>query len=84
MRKTRIVLRIRVYREVYTFQPSKYFKENWGSPFITMFMLLLLLAAGYLSMGLEKVANLLAEYAYYSLVIGVVLQLVCYMRCRGG
>ena len=57
-----------------------YLRENWGAPFIITFMTLLLTAAGYLVAGLEKTANLLAEYAYYNLVIGVVLQLICYLK----
>jgi hypothetical protein len=37
-------------------------------------------AAGYLCCGLESIANDIAVYAYYSLVIGVVLQLICYLK----
>lgn len=60
-----------------------YLRENWGSPFVAVFMVLLLTAAGYLAMGLERTANLLAEYAYYSLVIGVILQFTCYLKHGG-
>ena len=45
-----------------------------------MFIALLAAAAGYLIMGAKNTAELLAEWAYYSLVIGVVLQLVCYIK----
>ncbi|RLE90930.1 MAG: hypothetical protein DRN04_13970 [Thermoprotei archaeon] len=57
-----------------------YLKKNWGSPFIMIFIALLAVAAGYLIMGAKNTAELLAECAYYSLVIGVVLQLVCYIK----
>ena len=57
-----------------------YFRENWGAPFVIAFMILLLTAAYYLSIGDEGFANELAVYAYYNLVIGVILQLVSYIR----
>jgi hypothetical protein len=57
-----------------------YLRENWGAPFIIAFMVMLMMAAGYLCYGLESIANDIAVYAYYSLVIGVVLQLICYLK----
>jgi len=60
-----------------------YLRENWGSPFVVAFMALLMAAAGFLCAGSEGMANELAVYAYYSLVLGVVLQLVCYLRYGG-
>ncbi|MBS7618802.1 hypothetical protein KEJ25_09455 [Candidatus Bathyarchaeota archaeon] len=60
-----------------------YMRENWGSPFIMAFMAMLMIAAGYLCYGLESIANEIAVYAYYSLVIGVVLQFVCYLKYGG-
>ncbi|MEM2195390.1 MAG: hypothetical protein QW803_13140 [Candidatus Methanomethylicia archaeon] len=63
---------------------KNYFKANWGAPFIIAFMILLLVAAGYLAYGLERVANDLAIYAYYALVLGVVLQFICYIKYGGG
>ncbi|TDA37321.1 MAG: hypothetical protein DSO08_05930 [Candidatus Methanomethylicota archaeon] len=59
---------------------SQYFKENWGAPFIIMFMVLLIFAAVALAMKYDKVANDLAVYAYYLLVLGVVLQLISYIK----
>jgi len=47
-----------------------YLRENWGSPFIIAFTIILIAAAGYLCYGVESVANDIAVYAYYSLVIG--------------
>jgi len=80
MGKTKIVLQVRICEEAYVFQLLEYFKRNWGSPFVMTFMVLILTAAGYLSYGLENIANELAVYAYYLLVIGVTLQAVSYVK----
>jgi hypothetical protein len=57
-----------------------YVRENWGAPFMVGFMLLLMVVAVSLSIGVTEVANEMAVYAYYALVIGVVLQLVYFMK----
>jgi len=57
-----------------------YVRENWGAPFIIWFMLLLVVAAALLSMGLDFLANEVAVYAYFALVAGVVLQIVCFLK----
>ena len=57
-----------------------YFRKNWGTPFILGFMLLLMVAAASLTVGLVFLANEVAVYAYYALVAGVVLQLVCFPK----
>ncbi len=57
-----------------------YVKENWGSPFIVGFVLLLVIAAISLLMGFNALANSVAVYAYYALVAGVVLQIVCFIK----
>ena len=57
-----------------------YVRENWGTPFILGFMLLLMIAAGSLAMGLDVLANEVAVYAYYALVAGIVLQLICFVK----
>jgi hypothetical protein len=64
---------------------KRYSKENWGAPFVLVFMGLLLAAAVCLVSGLEWWANEVAVYAYYSLVMGVVLQLFCFWKsdCKG-
>ncbi|MGQ9597769.1 MAG: hypothetical protein ACUVUS_10490, partial [Thermoproteota archaeon] len=59
---------------------KSYLEENWGAPFIVVFMMLLMVAALFLASGLEGLANEVAVYAYYSLVIGVVLQFICYLK----
>lgn len=60
-----------------------YFKENWGSPFILGFMLLLIVTAVSLSAGLSSLADVVAVYGFYSLVVGVFLQLASFMKYRG-
>ncbi len=59
---------------------KKYFRENWGAPFVLGFMALLIVAAVSLVMGLNLLANGVAAVSYYSLVVGVVLQLVCFLK----
>ena len=59
-----------------------YVKENWGSPFIVGFILLLVSAAVSLSEGLSSLADGIAVYAYYALILGVILQLVCFVKYR--
>ncbi len=50
-------------------------KENWGSPFILGFMLLLITAAVSLS-------DTIAVCAYYALIAGVFFQLACFLKYR--
>jgi hypothetical protein len=57
-----------------------YVKENWGAPFILAFIALLVVAAVSLVVGSSSLADDVAVYAYFSLVVGVVLQLVCYLK----
>jgi hypothetical protein len=59
-----------------------YVTENWGSPFIVAFMLLLLSSAISLSLGSSNFANSTSIFAFYALVIGVILQLVCFLKYR--
>ncbi|BAN90214.1 hypothetical protein [Aeropyrum camini] len=58
--------------------------ENPGGPFALAFMALLLMAAVALARGSEDLANRLAEYAYYSLVAAVVLELASTLLSREG
>jgi len=62
---------------------KRYVRQNLGAPFVIGFQVLLLVAAGFLVVGNSGLANEVAVYAYYLLVIGVVLQLVSFMRSRG-
>lgn len=59
---------------------KSYFRENWGAPFIIGFMVLLTVAATSLAIGLEPFANEVAVYAYYALITGVILQLICFLK----
>jgi len=59
---------------------KRYLKDNLWAPFIVSFQLLLLVSAGLLIQGNSVVANEVAVYAYFLLVIGVVLQLITYVR----
>ncbi len=49
-------------------------------PYVLLFMLFLVIAAGFLAWGQEAVAERLAELAYYCLVAGVGLALVMVVR----
>jgi|YelNatPaOPRAMG01_1025707.scaffolds.fasta_scaffold158617_2 predicted tellurium resistance membrane protein TerC len=73
-RREKIKIRIPIGRII------NYLKENWGAPFIICFMILLMVAALFLAEGVELVANEIAVYAYYFLVAGVILQLICYLK----
>lgn len=59
-----------------------YVRENWGAPFIVGFMLLLMVSAVFLSISLPVIADGVAIIAYYALVVGVVLQLGCFLKCN--
>jgi len=59
---------------------KEYLKDNPGAPFVIGFQLLLVVCAGLLIQGNSVMANEVAVYAYFSLVIGVVLQLIAYLR----
>ncbi len=50
--------------------------ERLGNAFVIAFIILLISAAASLAAGGEAFANQLAEYAYYFLVVAVVLHLV--------
>jgi uncharacterized membrane protein HdeD (DUF308 family) len=60
-----------------------YVKENWGSPFIMAFILLLVVAAVFLSAGSASLADTLAVYGFYALVAGVLLQIGSFLKYRG-
>ena len=55
-------------------------RENWGAPLIIGFMLLLAVAAASESLGLAEFADKVAVYAYYALLVGIILQLVCFLK----
>jgi len=55
-------------------------RENPGASFIIGFQILLLVCAGLLIVGNSVWADELAVVAYFSLVIGVVLQLISFLK----
>lgn len=66
----------------FTSRGKRYVRENWGAPFIVGFILLLVVAAVSMATGLDALADNAATYAYYALIAGVVLQLVCFLKFR--
>jgi hypothetical protein len=70
----------KTYHNQIIFRAKNYVNENWGSPFIIAFILLLIGDAVSLSLGLSYFADNIAVYAFYALVIGVVLQLICFLK----
>jgi len=61
-----------------------YLKENWGAPFVVGFQVLLLVCAGLLVQGSSGLADEVAVYAYYLLVLGVFLQLASFLKYGKG
>lgn len=57
-----------------------YLKENPGSGFILAFMFLLIVCAFLLIFKQEGIAERIANWAYLSLVIGVVIKFVRFLR----
>lgn len=62
----------------------EYLSKNWGAPFVAAFMALLAVSAAELSLGLADEANTAAVYGFYSLVVGVVLQIASYVKFGEG
>ena len=63
-----------------TFKAKVYVRENWGSPFIAGFVLLLVIAIVSSAAGLFSIAGTVGVYAYYALVVGVTLQLAGFLK----
>jgi hypothetical protein len=61
-----------------------YIKQNWGTPFVVLFMLLLVVAALFLSIGSTLPAEVIGALAYFSLVAGVILQLARFLKYDKG
>jgi len=61
---------------------KRFFRENYGAPFVTGFQVLLLTAAGLLVVGNSALANEVALYAYCLLAFGVILQPASFVRSR--
>jgi hypothetical protein len=59
---------------------KSYFKENPGTPFILGFMVLLVSAAVLLVAGKSDEANATAVYAFYAIVLGIIIQVGVIVR----
>lgn len=59
---------------------ERYLRNNPGACFIIGFQILLLVCAGLLILGNSVWAEGVAVVAYFSLVIGVVVQLISFLR----
>jgi hypothetical protein len=57
-----------------------YLYANPGAPFILAFMVLLLAAAVLLASARTGEANNVADYAFYSLVLGIAIQIIVAIR----
>ena len=68
---------------VFFAKAESYVKENWGSPFVFGFLLLLFVTAISLSGGWTSIAESTSVFAFYLFVGGVVLQIVCLLGFRG-
>ena len=79
--RTNEMTKIHYYLHKIQVLTHSYFRENWGFPFIAGFLLLLFSSAILLAASIDY-AETIANFAYFSLVIGVVLQLVCLGKNR--
>ena len=72
-----IITKIREHFKQIQRKTKLYVSANWGFPFITAFLILLSTAAVFLatSANLVWVAEIIADGAYFALVIGVLFQL---------
>ncbi|MGD0028131.1 MAG: hypothetical protein ABSC91_04240 [Candidatus Bathyarchaeia archaeon] len=75
-------MKVKEFAKALSSRVKRYVRENWGAPFILGFMLLLVVAAVSLTRGLNALADEVSLYAYFALVAGVVLQLVCFLKFR--
>jgi hypothetical protein len=61
-----------------------YIKQNWGAPFVIVFMLLLIIAALFLAMGYTLPAEVIGALAYFNLIVGVILQFARFLKYDRG
>ncbi len=64
----------RLKKEIFRF--LNYLKENPGSGFIILFMILLITCAFLLIVRNENAAEILAGWAYLFLVVGVIVKII--------
>lgn len=70
----------RIKIKVNSLKIKRYLRENLGTPFIIGFQVLLLVCAFLLVKGNSVMADEVVVYAYYLLVAGVLLQLICFYK----
>jgi hypothetical protein len=73
---------IRVYSKRVLDFLAGYAKENWGAPLIALFIFLLIVTAASLSLGLVSLSDSITTAAYYVLIGGIILQIVCFLKNR--
>ena len=56
-----------------------FLRYNWGAAFILAFMLLIVVSAIYLNFGFTQNSNFFAGLGFYSLILGVILQIASYL-----
>jgi len=61
---------------------KRYFKENFGAPFIIGFQILVVACAYLLVREAPTLAKEVAIYAYYLLIAGTILQLASFLRSK--
>jgi len=64
-------------------EAKRYFVENPRRLFVLVFQALLLIAASLLILGDSFLANVIATVAFFSLVIGVALHIIDFIRHNG-
>lgn len=57
-------------------------RTDWGAYFIIVFLIILMIAISFYISGSVQLAEAIANYAYYALVIGVILEIVGFARNR--
>jgi len=63
---------------------KSFLRDNPGAVFVLGFQVLLVACAAVLVFGMAWLAEFVAVGAYFLLVVGVVLQLVCFVRDSDG
>ena len=59
-----------------------YLKNNWGVPFVFLFIVVLCISTALLSVD-SVLANNLGFAAYWILLGGIILQIVSYLKFKG-
>lgn len=78
------MVRFRVRVDSFLVRAKRFFRENPGAVFIVGFQVVLVACAVMLAFGFSFLAENVAVVAYFLLVVGVVLQLVCFVRGSDG